>query len=643
MTVAQDANAALVAYREIKSRILDLRYAAGEKLSETRLVAELGVGRSPIRTALARLKSEGWVAVSPQSGTYVTSPSDKEIEEVTELRTLLEMHVTRVATPRIPERELREMRAAFEALRRQPMALHLEDFLELDNLVHSAIYRAADNALIIGIVSNLLDKVQWIRRANSVSVARFELALDELGRSSPPWRRAMPSAPPCACGITSATPRISANRRSAASSSAAVNAAFGSAPRPESDRAAALLSLLVRRGRKESLYDAPATLRNDVSLPDRLSAAPSLRPVGGILLPDRLADMKRRIFGRIVRALAAGQAAHHRIEIRDAEEREGIALASRPVEDSVLGRGEAIIRPARHHVPDIDDEGAGDGPRLNPAAGGAQDLEPAHLILRQDGEGRGIGMGPDAVFVIGGCRLLGRIMDQGKLGQRLAVERKEIVLLELQSERKGAQEALGEPGHLVEIIEHCGAPFGHAIGPAVRVMEAVARADIRVVGRQLDLDLEGLHEVGCAGSSIVTRPEGHIAAILLRRAAEPLAQAKFEREMEEFPRRGKDSRDLRRGDAVICQIEEPDRLASLGDRPGNAVLLRLSTREEGREVDKGNSIDGQRSVRRQRHEPSSIGCVLGARRALRQPRFPRIPHRYDYCSNNDWMRKSRFS
>src|SRR5579875_2659799 len=154
MTVAQDANAALVAYREIKSRILDLRYAAGEKLSETRLVAELGVGRSPIRTALARLKSEGWVAVSPQSGTYVTSPSDKEIEEVTELRTLLEMHVTRVATPRIPERELREMRAAFEALRRQPMALHLED---------------------------LLDKVQWIRRANSVSVARFELALDELG------------------------------------------------------------------------------------------------------------------------------------------------------------------------------------------------------------------------------------------------------------------------------------------------------------------------------------------------------------------------------------------------------------------------------------------------------------------------------
>src|SRR5579875_939632 len=181
MTVAQDANAALVAYREIKSRILDLRYAAGEKLSETRLVAELGVGRSPIRTALARLKSEGWVAVSPQSGTYVTSPTDKEIEEVTELRTLLEMHVTRVATPRIPERELREMRAAFEALRRQPMALHLEDFLELDNLVHSAIYRAADNALIIGIVSNLLDKVQWIRRANSVSVARFELALDELG------------------------------------------------------------------------------------------------------------------------------------------------------------------------------------------------------------------------------------------------------------------------------------------------------------------------------------------------------------------------------------------------------------------------------------------------------------------------------
>lgn len=182
MSVTDDLNAALVAYREIKGRILDLRYAAGEKLSETRLVAELGLGRSPIRTALARLKNEGWIAISPQSGTYVRSLSAKEIEEVTDLRVLLEMHMARLASQKIDPAELRRLRRAHDLLQRQPMAGHMEEFLDFDALVHAAIYRAADNALIEGILANLRDKVQWIRRSNTVSVPRVEDALAELKR-----------------------------------------------------------------------------------------------------------------------------------------------------------------------------------------------------------------------------------------------------------------------------------------------------------------------------------------------------------------------------------------------------------------------------------------------------------------------------
>jgi DNA-binding GntR family transcriptional regulator len=183
MSVADDdVNAALLAYREIKNRIVDLRYAAGEKLSETRLVAELGLGRSPIRTALARLKNEGWVAVTPQSGTYVRSLTEKEIEEVTDLRVLLEMHIARLAAVKITEPELRKLRRAFDLLQYQPMVNHMEEFLDFDSMLHTAIYRAADNALIEGILVNLRDKVQWIRRSNTVSVRRIEYALTELKR-----------------------------------------------------------------------------------------------------------------------------------------------------------------------------------------------------------------------------------------------------------------------------------------------------------------------------------------------------------------------------------------------------------------------------------------------------------------------------
>jgi DNA-binding GntR family transcriptional regulator len=178
-----DVNAALHAYREIKSRIIDLRYAAGEKLSETRLVAELGVGRSPIRTALTRLKSEGWIAVTPQSGTYVRSPSEKDIEEATDLRILLEMHVTRLATAKIPAAELRKLRRALDLLEHQPMAGHLEEFFDFDAMLHSAIHRAADNALIAGLLTNLREKLHWIWQTSTVSVRqvrRIEHSLIEL-------------------------------------------------------------------------------------------------------------------------------------------------------------------------------------------------------------------------------------------------------------------------------------------------------------------------------------------------------------------------------------------------------------------------------------------------------------------------------
>ncbi|HLI13844.1 MAG TPA: GntR family transcriptional regulator [Alphaproteobacteria bacterium] len=182
MSVTDDVNAAVLAYREIKARILDLRYAAGEKLSETRLVAELGLGRSPIRTALARLKSEGWIAVTPQKGTYVRSLTEKEIEEMTDLRVLLEMHMARLAAHKIDPVELRRLRRAFDRLQHQPMADHMEEFLEFDAALHGAIYRAADNALIEGILADIRDKVQWLRRSNTVSVRRVERALAELKR-----------------------------------------------------------------------------------------------------------------------------------------------------------------------------------------------------------------------------------------------------------------------------------------------------------------------------------------------------------------------------------------------------------------------------------------------------------------------------
>ncbi|HZS82935.1 MAG TPA: GntR family transcriptional regulator [Stellaceae bacterium] len=182
MAIPIEAGAVLHAYSEIKRRILDGRYPAGMKLSEVRLAAELGLGRSPIRSALARLKSEGWVAVSPQSGTYVRSPSAQEIADLFDLRLLLESHVTRLAAERIGEDELRRLNRAFAAVAPDFDEAHIEEFFALDTLLHTAIYRAAGNALAADILLNLRDKISWIRRASAGAMGRLRRSREELER-----------------------------------------------------------------------------------------------------------------------------------------------------------------------------------------------------------------------------------------------------------------------------------------------------------------------------------------------------------------------------------------------------------------------------------------------------------------------------
>lgn len=177
-----EANAAVTAYREIKRRIVELEYGIGEKLSEARLVAELGLGRSPIRSALARLKGEGWIAVSPQSGTYVKALTNRDIEQLTELRLLLEMHSAAEAARKISDAELAALQQGFRKFRPSVAKGDAEGFIEMDNKLHAAIYDAADNELITEILRDLRDKVQWIRRACAVSHERVQDGFRELER-----------------------------------------------------------------------------------------------------------------------------------------------------------------------------------------------------------------------------------------------------------------------------------------------------------------------------------------------------------------------------------------------------------------------------------------------------------------------------
>ena len=169
-----------VVYRELKRRITELFYKPGDRLSEAGIATELGYGRSPVRTAFSRLQSEGWIEISPQSGTFVRGLSDTEITEILEARLVLESYLAGRAAIMISDAELIRLRDAFSSFGERVSTGRLDDYLELDLQFHLAIYRAAGNQLIAGILVNLIDKVRWIRRGSAAHPLRINDAFAEI-------------------------------------------------------------------------------------------------------------------------------------------------------------------------------------------------------------------------------------------------------------------------------------------------------------------------------------------------------------------------------------------------------------------------------------------------------------------------------
>src|SRR6478672_10391255 len=90
-------------YEELKSAIIDLRLAPGEPLREAALADQLGVSKTPIREALTRLEQDGLVETTSFKGAAVTMYSRRDLQEIYELRELLEIAAVRKAATAMDE------------------------------------------------------------------------------------------------------------------------------------------------------------------------------------------------------------------------------------------------------------------------------------------------------------------------------------------------------------------------------------------------------------------------------------------------------------------------------------------------------------------------------------------------------------
>ena len=96
-------NLSMLAEASIRDGIIRGRFAFGERLSDRNLANEIGISRTPVREALARLAQERLVIVRPQSGTFVMSVTPQVVRSVCAMRSILECGALRLAAGQDPE------------------------------------------------------------------------------------------------------------------------------------------------------------------------------------------------------------------------------------------------------------------------------------------------------------------------------------------------------------------------------------------------------------------------------------------------------------------------------------------------------------------------------------------------------------
>lgn len=149
-------------YWELRRALLHRAIRPGERLLEARLAQQLGVSRTPVREALARLVAEGLADQIPDSRGVIVRDIQQELEDIYGLRQMLEGYAARLAAARITTEEL----SGIETLSNEIGArirgaeeneAELQAHAELTNSFHLRIAEASRSPRLVHLISNYRD------------------------------------------------------------------------------------------------------------------------------------------------------------------------------------------------------------------------------------------------------------------------------------------------------------------------------------------------------------------------------------------------------------------------------------------------------------------------------------------------------
>ncbi|MBQ8857053.1 MAG: GntR family transcriptional regulator [Lachnospiraceae bacterium] len=166
-------------YDRIREDILNGVYKEQEELKEATLGEKMGVSRTPVREALRQLELEGLVEIIPNKGARVTGITKKDIDDIYQIRYLLEGLSARWATEHVTEEQIDKMEETLYLTEFHAKKGNYTQVYDLDSQFHELMYEASGSKMLNHILSDFHMYVTRIRKTSLASDNRSKNSTDE--------------------------------------------------------------------------------------------------------------------------------------------------------------------------------------------------------------------------------------------------------------------------------------------------------------------------------------------------------------------------------------------------------------------------------------------------------------------------------
>jgi DNA-binding GntR family transcriptional regulator len=179
-------------YASVRDAIVSTELEPGRQISENELAARLGVSRTPVREALARLRDDRLVEIVPQLGTFVSRISVAGVDDAQFVREALECSAVRLAAERADRGDIAALDSllAYQVVARD--AADADRFFALDDEFHSTLCELSGRGIAWDIVARANGHLNRVRRLSlahpsylAEMVAEHKDVLDAVRRGEP--------------------------------------------------------------------------------------------------------------------------------------------------------------------------------------------------------------------------------------------------------------------------------------------------------------------------------------------------------------------------------------------------------------------------------------------------------------------------